>query len=431
MMNRLAAVSAGIAMIAMVAFGQIHREAYVMNGLAETLDVIDLQSGSVSSNAEPLGLWPNQIIYQQGRLVIINSGYNDLQIIDPITRNTIGTVEFGADHNPYYMCPLNDSRIAVTQLLDNSVSLVNISTQQEDASIPVGSGPEGIIQEGNELYITMTNYAGGYLPGMVYVINLSNNQVTDSITVGINPQWIGRGLDGNLHVVCTGDYMSVFGEVDVISPANHQVEQTIALGSSPGTWAVMESGIAYLGVNIWGGGGYLLAYDTQTYQVLHSEANPLQIGGGVMGVTAGEDGKLYICVTETDQIKVMDSSETIVAAYNVGDGPQSLALSPVESSVPGNNVSIAPDHYYLGQNFPNPFNGVTSIPYALSDDSERATLDIVNVTGQLVRRYVVSGAGTIIWDGTNQQGIAVAAGPYWARLSLSPAPETIRMIYLP
>ena len=430
-MKRLVAVALGLALIVMVALGQIHHEAYVMNGLAETLDVIDLQSGFVSSNVESLGLWPNQIIYQQDRLVVINSGYNNLQIIDPDTRNTIGTVEFGADHNPYYMCPLEDGRVAVTQLLDNSVSLVNITSQQEEASISVGSGPEGVIQEGDELYITMTNYSGGYLPGKVYVIDLTNNQVTDSIMVGINPQWIGKGYDGNLHVVCTGDYASVHGEVDVIDPANHQIVQTIALGSAPGTWAVMESGMAYLGVNIWGGGGYLLAYDTQTYQVVHSDANPLQVGGGVMGMTAGEDGKLYICVTETDQIKVMDESETIVATYNVGDGPQSLALSPIESSIPGNNENITPNRYYIGQNFPNPFNGATSIPYRLTNYSQSASLVIVNINGQVVRRFAVSGTGTIIWDGTNQQGKDVAAGPYWARLSLSPSPRMIQMICLP
>lgn len=402
-----------------------------MNGLAETLDVIELESGSVLSNVEPLGLWPNQILYHQDRLLVINSGYNNLQIIDPVSRNTIGTVEFGADHNPYYMCPLSDGRVAVSQLLSNSMSIVNVITQHEDTSVTVGSGPEGLIQDGNELFVAMTNYVGGYLPGQVYVINLSSYQVTDSITVGINPQWIGRGHDGNLHVVCTGDYATVFGQIYVVNPGTHQVVTTVTLGSSPGTWAVMQSGVAYLGVNLWGGGGHLLAYNTQTYQVLHSEANPLQVGGGVMGVTAGEDGKLYICTTETDQVKVMDSNESIVATYNVGDGPQSLALSPAVSSVPGNQPTVAPDHFRLGQNYPNPFNGATTIPYDVSASLQGASIEIVNITGQVVRRFHVSGAGNIAWDGTDDSGIPIAAGMYWARTASPLSAMVIPIVHLP
>jgi len=430
-MRLLLAAIATMLILTMLAFGQIHREAYIMNGLAETLDVIDLESGTVASNVEPLGLWPNQIIYHQDRLLVINSGYNNLQIIDPVSRNTIGTVEFGADHNPYYMCPLSDGRVAVSQLLSNSVSVVNVITQHEDTSIAVGSGPEGVIQDGNELYVTMTNYVGGYLPGKVYVINLTNNLVTDSITVGINPQWIGRGQDGNLHVVCTGDYATVFGQIYVIDPGNHQVVTTITLGSSPGTWAVMQSGVAYLGVSLWGGGGHLLAYDTQTYQVLHSEVNPLQVGGGVMGVVAGEDGKLYICVTETDQVKVMDDNESVVATYNVGDGPQSIALSPAVSSVPGNQPAIAPYHFRLAQNYPNPFNGVTNIPYEVSASIHGASIEIVNVAGQVVRHFHISGAGTIVWDGTDDSGIPIAAGVYWARIQSPLSAKVIPMVYLP
>ena len=412
-------------------FGQIHQQAYVMNGLAENLDAIDLVSGTVSSNVASLGLWPNQIIYHEEGLVVANSGYNNLQVIDPVSFNNEGTVEFGADHNPYYMCVLNDGRVAVSHLLDNSVSLVNLATMQEETSIPVGTGPEGLYQVGSELFVAITNYAGGYQQGYVDVINLTTNQVIDHIEVGTNPQWIGYGHDGNLHVVCTGDYVAEFGMVYVVNPQTHQVVSTVNLGSSPGSWAAMENGVAYLGVSLWGSGGYLMAYNTVTYQVIYNEAAPLNVGGGVMGLVAGEDNRLYICVTQTDQIKVMDSSENIIATYNVGDGPQSIALKPAESAVPENEQAISADQFQLGQNYPNPFNGMTNIPYSISDRVQGAFLAVYNVHGQRVRRFVVSGKGLVNWDGKNHQGIPVAAGTYLVRLSGADDHQAIKIIYLP
>ncbi len=430
-MKRLIAALLIFLTISGIIIAQTHSKAYVVNGLSETLDVIDLETGTVSHNVTPLGLWPNHVIYHQDNIVVVNSGYNNLQIIAPETYQTVGAVEFGLNHNPYYSCSLSDGRVAVSHYLDNSVSLVNIQTLQEEASIPVGLKPEGLIQEGNELFVAITNMFGERETGKVYVIDLTTNTVVDQIDVGDNPQWIGKGQDGNLHVVCTGDYYASWGEVYVLDPVTHQIVNTVTLGSSPGTWAMMPSGVAYLGALIWGSGGHLLAYDTNTYQVIHDETNPLEVGGGVMGVTAGEDNRLYICMLETDQIKVMDHNETIIATYNVGDGPQSIALHPVGSSAPESNLTNIPAEFRLMQNYPNPFNAATVIPYQLSDGVQSAVINVINLMGQQVKQFRVHGVGSIIWDGTDQHGNTLSAGTYWVQLSGAGSLQSIHMVYLP
>jgi YVTN family beta-propeller protein len=361
----------------------------------------------------------------------VNTGYNNLQIIDPQTYQTVGAVEFGSYHNPYYSCGLTDGRVAVSHYLDNSVSLVNIHTLQEEASIPVGLKPEGLVQVGDQLFVTITNMHGDRETGKVYVIDLTADTVSNQFNVGDNPQWIGIGQDGNLHVVCTGDYYESWGEVFVVDPYTHQILNTVYLGSSPGSWAMLPSGVAYLGAYIWGSGGHLLAYDTNTYQVIHDENNPLELGGGVMGVTAGEDNRLYICMTENDQIKVMDQNENIIATYNVGDAPQSIALHPVESSTPEGRWIEPPAEFLLMQNYPNPFNAATVIPYQLHNGSTSAVIHVINIMGQQVRQFSVRGNGSIIWDGTDQRGNPLSAGTYWVQLSGSGPSQTIRMVYLP
>ena len=83
--------------------------------------------------------------------------------------------------------------------------------------------------------------------------------------------------------------------------------------------------------------------------------------------------------------------------------------------------AMAPKHNKLLQNFPNPFNPETWIPYQLKDASE-VTIRIYNTAGQLVRVLDVGhqSAGLYVsrdraayWDGRNKFGMEAASGIYF------------------
>ena len=70
----------------------------------------------------------------------------------------------------------------------------------------------------------------------------------------------------------------------------------------------------------------------------------------------------------------------------------------------------------LLQNFPNPFNPDTWIPYQLARDGE-ASIGIYDVAGQVVRTlelgYGRTGHGTAHWDGRDDSGESLASGIYF------------------
>ncbi len=82
----------------------------------------------------------------------------------------------------------------------------------------------------------------------------------------------------------------------------------------------------------------------------------------------------------------------------------------------------APRVFALLQNVPNPFNPETSIRYELSE-AGFVTLDVYDVTGQLVRQLVSeqmqSGRYTVQWDGRNTSGHSVASGVYFYRVDVA------------
>ena len=81
---------------------------------------------------------------------------------------------------------------------------------------------------------------------------------------------------------------------------------------------------------------------------------------------------------------------------------------------------VVPTRYELSQNFPNPFNPVTTIRYGLPKE-ERVTLKIYNLLGEEVVTLVrdeqkEAGYHAAIWDGRDERGQLVASGIYLYQL---------------
>jgi photosystem II stability/assembly factor-like uncharacterized protein len=104
----------------------------------------------------------------------------------------------------------------------------------------------------------------------------------------------------------------------------------------------------------------------------------------------------------------------------------SFAIAYSGAPAPGS----LPEAYRLAQNFPNPFNPVTSIEYAMREPAH-VLLKVYDVTGREVATLADADqdAGTyhISWDGRGQAGTAMASGVYFYRLSLLQSGKTIYM----
>ncbi len=95
-------------------------------------------------------------------------------------------------------------------------------------------------------------------------------------------------------------------------------------------------------------------------------------------------------------------------------------------------------HFALAQNFPNPFNPETWIPYYLSVDSQ-VEISIYNSTGKIVRRLEVgwqtageyqSRDQAAYWDGRNKLGEPVASGVYFYTIKAGEFSDTLKMLLM-
>jgi hypothetical protein len=91
-----------------------------------------------------------------------------------------------------------------------------------------------------------------------------------------------------------------------------------------------------------------------------------------------------------------------------------------------------PQVFKLSQNFPNPFNSVTTIRYVLPQ-AEKVTLKVFNILGKEVVTLVKEetkepGLHTAIWQGLDNAGLLVASGIYIFRIRTDTFTKAKKMI---
>ena len=99
---------------------------------------------------------------------------------------------------------------------------------------------------------------------------------------------------------------------------------------------------------------------------------------------------------------------------------------------------MRPSDTLLGQNFPNPFNPETWIPYQLEQSAD-VTLQIYDTSGGIVRTldlgfkqqgFYMTRSTAAYWDGRNNMGEGVASGVYFYSLQTADFSATRKMLIL-
>ncbi|GJQ21252.1 MAG: hypothetical protein HBSIN02_16070 [Bacteroidia bacterium] len=138
----------------------------------------------------------------------------------------------------------------------------------------------------------------------------------------------------------------------------------------------------------------------------------------------------------------LPEGEGIIASLTGLSGRGTLVLSRVVIADPeARSVAVTLENleWYdetgasvaLGQNYPNPFNPTTTIPYVL-DRASTVRLVVYDITGREVKKVVdeqkEAGSYAAIWDGTDDTGLHVPSGVYFAKVEAGMEVKTRKMV---
>ncbi len=121
-----------------------------------------------------------------------------------------------------------------------------------------------------------------------------------------------------------------------------------------------------------------------------------------------------------------------VAAIDIHGNESGYAVLCMDQ-VTGDDPMPLPDATFLSQNFPNPFNPVTTITFGLKEIGQ-VRLNVYDAAGRLVRTLLdetrSAGNYEMTWNGLDNVGNRVSSGVYFYRLKTAEFIETKKMILL-
>ena len=300
---------------------------YIVNGAAETLSVFDVETSEMQNDVLTVGKWPNDIQIVDSKAYVVNTGDNNVQIIDLETLTEAGVIDIGEGTGPEKIGFVGN-KAYVSCNYTASVNVVDLASGQVAKSVEIGIGPWGVAVAGQKVYVCNTyavfdadTGAMSYGDSTVSVIDSATDEVVATIDVETNPTEVAVSGD-KVIVQCTGNYVDIMGKLSIIDTASDTVSQVIDLGTTPSGLAVSPSGKVY--VTTFSG---LLSVDIGSGSV----AGPLADFGGGSGLAFDGEGNGYISVPDWtggggDSLLVMDASEALVGTYVPGGGASIVAI---------------------------------------------------------------------------------------------------------
>ena len=98
-----------------------------------------------------------------------------------------------------------------------------------------------------------------------------------------------------------------------------------------------------------------------------------------------------------------------------------------------NEINQLHHSFYLNNNYPNPFNPVTTLRYDLSENS-LVTITIYDMLGRKVKTLINqtqdAGYRSVQWNATNDYGKSVSAGIYLYQIQAGEYISTKKMVLL-
>jgi len=226
---------------------------------------------------------------------------------------------------------LNAQNIAyVTNLLDNTVSVIDTSTNTVTATIAVGNEPNGIVFSPDHTRAYVTN-RGTHDLAAVSVIDTASNTVVATLDVpgSDTPIFPGISPDGKTLYIPS----EFFNSVVVYDIASGTVRATISIPSEADEVAITPDGRRGYVCSTAFDSSSVFVFDTSTNTLIGSPI-PVASGGSILHLQITPDGKhVYVSAGLGTTITVIDTATN--TPLSIPDVPASfsIAISPDGANV--------------------------------------------------------------------------------------------------
>ncbi len=216
-----------------------------------------LQNVYEAVNMEPLGDTFQSISFHNGELYMVVNNSEKIEVCDPFTFERKRTIE-GLD-SPRYMVFLSDEKAYVSDLFADGIHVINPEAGTYTDFIQTGTWLENMILHNGEVWAAN---AGGE---SLYIIDPATDAPDDIIALSAGPNTLAADANGDVWVLCQGDFGDEFPALYRVNGDTKTVEATWGFGETMGYGGTLRMGPD--GQHVY----YLLAGDVYKMDISSTE----------------------------------------------------------------------------------------------------------------------------------------------------------------
>ncbi|MFD0207104.1 MULTISPECIES: YncE family protein [Saccharothrix] len=249
---------------------------------------------------------------------VANNG-GGVSVLDTATNAVTTTLVDSTGDSPYGVgVAFDGTRAYVTNVRDDTLTVIDTPTNTVDAAVPVGDGPAGVVVSPSGGHVYVSNYAAG----TVSVVDAATLTTTETIPVGANADGIAITPDGK-RLYVAHDVVGA-GTVSVVDTTTNTELADLPTGNTPTAVAVTPDGTKLVVVNKFSNNVAIV--DTTSNTV----TGTIPVSFIPHGIAISPNGhRAYVTNSEGHSLSVVDlDALTSIAQVPVGSRPINVALTP-------------------------------------------------------------------------------------------------------
>jgi len=386
-----------------------------------------------SGNGFFLGDIAQSVSIFDGKMYVVVNNSNVVRVLNPETFLQRFEITIAGGASPREIIRLNSSYAYVTNLFDNSISLIDLELNREVLPrLKVGLNPDRAFFHDGLAYISNNGFGAD---STIFVIDpklgegttgdITTHEVVDTLFVSRGPGSVTLDDQGRLWTVSTGFDGEFDDDFNIIPGTSEPGGVHVFDSETRAEVAFFElesagSDIAFDPVtrNIFINSGGVRAIDTE--ELILQPGLLVEGSFFALGLSSEEaDPKLYLADAKdfsvNGEVFIHDTNGDFINSFDTGIIPGDF-LFIYESTVTSNEETSfeTPKSVKLNQNYPNPFNPSTVITFELPA-ATAVELNVFDITGRevatLLNETRTAGTHRVQFDASD-----LASGMYLYRL---------------
>lgn len=305
-----------------------------------SITILDPSTGEIvqerfqAANGRPLGGIIQSATLADDRLYLVLNNTNKIEVADPVTLESIATIEAGSEFTPAGFVAVNQTKGYVSNLYDNAVNVVDLEENIiTDTRIGTGYNPQEMLIFGSLLYVLNNGFG---LDNSISIIDTGTDETTASVEVGAGPLQIYPDSEGRLWVMSSGYEAydenrerdpdnDIPGRIDILDAADGGHPAVIETGGFPRGMAFDEGSARAWVVNR----DAVQQIDMNQYELL----NHTHIARAFNGIGYSEAEELFYLAlsrgyTQSGQAVIFNPDGEPVDSFTTGIAPRDFIFLP-------------------------------------------------------------------------------------------------------